>query len=279
MGLTEFMARQNRVVLVITALLLVAAAVVIDFASVPQLESSVFYLVPISFITWFLGRRNGLIVSVICAATAVAIRRTSPPNPRSGIADFNALAWLAVYVFFVLVISELKNLYDRERSWSRTDSLTGIPNRRAFIESLERENDRARRYNRVLTLAYVDLDHFKEINDKSGHHEGDKLLSVVGKTMKREVRKIDVVARLGGDEFAILLPETDASAATVALEKLCCSLELAMKEMHWPVTFSIGVVTFQHPPGTVQEMINAADEAMYFAKNSGRGRVVIRLAA
>jgi diguanylate cyclase (GGDEF)-like protein len=192
---------------------------------------------------------------------------------------WNAVAWLAVYVFFVLIISEIRNLYRREQAWSHTDTLTGIANRRALLERLEIEKNRARRYRRPLTLAYIDLDHFKEVNDRFGHATGDKLLGVVAHTMQRAVRQVDAVARLGGDEFAVLLPETDRFSAAAALGKLRSSLDAAMKQRNWPVTFSIGAVTFQAPPESLQEMISAADEAMYTAKNSGKGGLVIRPAA
>jgi diguanylate cyclase (GGDEF)-like protein len=223
-----------------------------------------------------LGRGNGSIASLVCAAIGFAIHRANYPYSRSGIAYWNALAWLAVYVFFILIISELRSLYQRERAWSRTDTLTGIPNRRSFFESLEIERNRARRYDRPLTLAYVDLDHFKAINDTFGHNTGDKLLGVVANAMKREIRQVDGLARLGGDEFAVLLPETNKVAAAAALGKLRSSLEAAMKQWNWPVAFSIGVVTFQSLPESVEEMISAADEAMYTAKKSGKGQLVMR---
>jgi diguanylate cyclase (GGDEF)-like protein len=120
----------------------------------------------------------------------------------------------------VLIISQLRSLYAQERNLSRTDTLTGIPNRRAFLESLEIEKNRARRYDHPLTLDYVDLDHFKQLNDTLGHNTGDELLRVVANAMKLDVRQVDVLARLGGDEFAVLLPETGRVAASAAFGKL-----------------------------------------------------------
>ena len=162
-----------------------------------------------------------------------------------------------------------------ERNRSQTDPLTGIPNRRSFFEHLGTESHRARRYSRSISLAYIDLDHFKEINDAFGHETGDRLLAVVAGVIKRDIRQIDVVARLGGDEFALLLPETDSEAATMALNKIQRSLQAAMKQRQWPVTFSVGLVTFQPPPDSIQSMVNAADQAMYTAKRNGRGRLIV----
>ena len=275
LNLTEFLGRQSRGALITIGLMLLAAVVLVDQTSGPHFEFAVFYLIPVSFFGWFLGRRSGLLLSLVCAAIACAIHWAHLSNASSSFAYWNALAWLAVYVFFILIISELGSLYGRERAWSRTDALTGIPNRRAFFERLEIEKNRARRHIRPLTLAYVDLDHFKEVNDMFGHAAGDKLLGVVATAMKLEVRQTDAIARLGGDEFAVLLPETDKFAAAAALGKLRSALDAAMQERNWPVTFSIGVVTFQPPPESVQEIVSAADQAMYTAKKRGRGQLII----
>ena len=276
MNLTEFMARQNKPVLICTGVLLLLATILLDDASPHGFEASVFYLIPVSFFGWFLSRRSGLAASLICASVALGVHRTDLPPSRSGLAYWNALAWLAVYIFFVYIISEIRNLYARERRWSRLDLLTGIPNRRSFFERLEIEKSRARRYDHPLTVAYIDLDHFKEVNDRFGHSTGDKLLGIVAQVMEAGVRKSDAVARLGGDEFAVLFPDTNSASATAALNKLRSALDLAMKQHHWCVTFSIGVVTFQPPPESVQEIISAADRAMYVVKKAGRGRLSLK---
>lgn len=273
-NVTEFMGRQSKPLLACIGVALFAAAISIDKASPAAFETSIFYLVPVSFFATFLGRRSGLAVSVLSAVIAFTFHRTNLPPSESDLAYWNALAWLAVYVFFVYMISEIRALYAREQSQSRTDSLTGIPNRRSFFEHLETESLRARRYNRPISLAYIDLDSFKQVNDKFGHDTGDKLLTTVASVIIRDIRQIDVVARLGGDEFALLLPETDRLAAAEALFKVQHSLETAMEQRQWPVTFSVGLATFHPPLDSVHEMVNAADEAMYQAKKSGRGRLV-----
>lgn len=270
MNLTEFMARQSKPVLVCTGVVLLAAMISLDKASSPGFEASIFYLIPVSFFTWFLGRRPGLAASLICAGVAFAIHRGDLPPSRSGTEYWNALAWLAVYVFFVYIISEIRDLYARERSWSQLDPLTGISNRRSFFDRLEIEKSRAQRYDYPLTLAYIDLDYFKQVNDSFGHSTGDKLLGIVAEVMRHGVRSADAVARLGGDEFAVLLPDTNNASATAAVDKLRSLLNAAMKKHKWPVTFSIGLVTFQPPPESIQEMLSAADRAMYDAKKAAR---------
>jgi diguanylate cyclase (GGDEF)-like protein len=275
MNLTEFIARQNKPVLFSTGVALLAAMILLDKASPAGFEASIFYLIPVSFFGWFLGRQSGLAVSFICASVALAIHRVNLAPSRSRLALWNALAWLAVYVFFVYVISEIRHLYARERSRSQLDPLTGIPNRRSFFERLEMEKSRAKRYDHPFTLAYIDLDNFKQVNDRFGHSTGDNLLSLVAHVIRDGLRSTDSVARLGGDEFAVLLSETNSAAATSAVDKLRSSLNAAMKQHNWSVTFSIGLVTFQPPPESVQEMITAADRAMYAVKKAGRGRVTL----
>lgn len=276
MNLTEFLGRQNKHVLVAIGVILFAGMAVGDFVTGPEFESSIFYLIPVWFFGWFIGKGNGLITAILSAAITLAVHAAFPHAPRSTIIYWNAAAWLAVYVFFVLIIAELRSLYERERKFSRTDALTKIANQRAFFETLELEKERATRYGFPLTLAYLDVDHFKQINDRFGHAVGDTLLAVVAKTMQDNVRQTDVVARLGGDEFAVLLPETAADAASAVLRKLHAVLDSSMRNKGWPVTFSLGAVAFQPPPDSVQEMISKADEAMYAAKTGGRDRVIVR---
>jgi diguanylate cyclase (GGDEF)-like protein len=276
MNITEFLGKQHRGVLIAIGTLLLAAGAVGDNVTSPEFESSIFFLVPVSFFAWFINRETGLIAAGISAAITLVTHRTAT---SSTILYWNVFAWLALYIFLVWMIAELRSLYERERHSSRTDALTKIPNRRAFFEVLETEKNRAQRYGSPLTLAYLDLDNFKAMNDRFGHTRGDHLLRVVAKTMQKNVRQVDMVARMGGDEFAVLLPETTEDSAAAVLQKLHTLLDSAMRQRKWPVTFSMGAVTFQPPPDSTQEMISKADEVMYAAKTSGRDRVIVPKAA
>lgn len=168
---------------------------------------------------------------------------------------------------------ELRLSLRREQELARIDPLTAVPNRRAFYEVLQRERHRMERNGRPLTLAYIDLDNFKEVNDSFGHKAGDSVLTAVASVMYRGLRKADVVARLGGDEFAIMLPETNPDAARQVVTKLHMRLMETMQQNGLPVTFSIGVVTFTIPLGTVEDLLQKADELMYFAKIHGKSNV------
>jgi diguanylate cyclase (GGDEF)-like protein/PAS domain S-box-containing protein len=175
-----------------------------------------------------------------------------------------------------LKVSEgkLQAALESEKSLSRVDFLTGIPNRRMFHQALSMEGKRSRRYLRPVTLVYIDVDNFKQINDLRGHAVGDDLLKLVGSVLETTVRSTDTAARLGGDEFAVLLPETDEAAAAVIVAKVQHNLQTAIRPRGWPVTFSFGVVTFPVALESTEEMIKRADEFMYEAKRSGKSTVV-----
>lgn len=175
-----------------------------------------------------------------------------------------------------LKVSEekLQVALEKEQNMARIDFLTKVPNRRTFWEGVDTEAKRSRRYGRPMTLAYVDLDNFKQVNDIYGHQVGDDLLRAVAVTMHTIVRSTDLVARLGGDEFALLLPETNGEAANIVVNKIQAALLKAVEEHNWPVTFSFGVVTFNSPLDSVDEMIKRADDLMYEVKRGGKSAVV-----
>lgn len=142
-----------------------------------------------------------------------------------------------------------------------------------FLELLSWEVERFRRHQRPLTLAYLDVDNFKTVNDSYGHSVGDQLLRSLSHTLKTNIRSVDIVARLGGDEFALLLPETDYRSAQVVVTRLQDKLLAAMAVKSFPVGFSIGVVTFLSLPESIDEMIELVDHLMYDVKNSGKNRL------
>lgn len=163
---------------------------------------------------------------------------------------------------------------------SLTDELTRLPNRRAFIKRLQNESGRVQRYGYPLTVAILDLDLFKEINDTYGHSAGDEVLQAFTRNILSTFRNYDLVARYGGEEFAVLLPHTDIHGAERALNKVLertINATIASSDNNAPIklpTFSAGIAAYQEGE-SIESVINRADKAMYSAKKMGRNRVVV----
>lgn len=181
--------------------------------------------------------------------------------------------------YLQLIESDSRQLSDeltRVRLLSLTDELTGLPNRRAFLRRLEDEVARVQRYGFPLSLALIDLDHFKQINDQYGHAAGDEVLTTYSKQILSIFRHHDLVARYGGEEFAVLLPNTDSEGSQRALNKVkrrAQETQCRLGEEPTPVpTFSAGVSLYK-PGETVGAFIERADKALYRAKRLGRNRV------
>lgn len=162
-----------------------------------------------------------------------------------------------------------------------TDGLTGVFNRRYLDTALEEELSRSRRYGRSMTIAMIDIDHFKRFNDTQGHQAGDQILRALTKVMRQNTRAEDRIARYGGEEFAVILPETALDEGMAAAEKLRRSVEQYFDSagQATPVTVSIGVASAPGDGTTAAEMLRTADERLYRAKAAGRNCVVPSVAA
>jgi len=246
----------------------------LDYISGFELSFSLFYLFPISITAWFVNRTSAFVISVLSAVVwAVSNRLAGEIYTHPGISYWNTLIRLSFFAIVSLLLAYLRKSNEKERNLSRTDFLTGITNTRAFYELASLELLRAKRYHHPVTVAYIDLDNFKQINDHFGHSMGDRLLRVAAETISTNIRRTDVVARIGGDEFVVLLPETGEEAARIAITKLQSSLLIAMKQYKWDVTFSVGVITFYEPPSNPDELLQKVDEQMYSVKTSGKNHI------
>jgi diguanylate cyclase (GGDEF)-like protein/PAS domain S-box-containing protein len=160
-----------------------------------------------------------------------------------------------------------------------TDELTGVPNRRHFLSRMEQEYERARRYRHPLSLAMLDLDHFKQVNDRHGHPAGDEVLKHFTGLLREQLRTEDMVGRLGGEEFALLLPETGQDGAVNVLERI--RQQLAQAELNtiapgFSYTFSSGIaVLMPDQAPRCNDWLRKADQALYQAKSEGRNRTVV----
>jgi diguanylate cyclase (GGDEF)-like protein len=157
-----------------------------------------------------------------------------------------------------------------------TDSLTGLPNRRYFLDVANREVERTRRFSVPASVIMIDLDHFKDVNDTYGHATGDEVLRSACRTLRKSLREIDVLARLGGEEFVVMLPETNSEGALSAAEKLRGSLSngtIDSGHNEIKLTASFGVAQVSSDDQSVEEVLDRADSALYEAKHSGRNCV------
>jgi len=266
--------RRSRLFFIAIGFVLVIAIGAFDEITGPEYSTSLFYLIPIILVTWYTDRWIGAIISVSSAMTwFIADAMAGATYSKWIVPYWNAVIRLGFFLVITYLLAELKNALDTEREMARVDSLTGAVNGKYFVELANDEIARAGRYGHPFTLAYIDLDNFKTVNDHFGHIEGNGVLSTVVSTIRKNIRATDVIARLGGDEFAILFPETGVDQAKVAVRKIQRSLLDSMQMNEWPVTFSIGAVTFVTAPSTVDEMIKLADALMYSVKNTGKNEI------
>ncbi len=175
------------------------------------------------------------------------------------------------------VIKKINFMYSHTRHLSLTDPLTGLYNRRHLDNNLEREFLRAKRYKNDLSIAVIDIDFFKKVNDTHGHLCGDYVLKEVSYMILDTLRKTDMVFRYGGEEFVAILTETPLEKAVIPLERLREKVEnypfsFGGKELK--VTISIGVSSSEKEFSNASEFLDSADKALYNAKNTGRNRVI-----
>lgn len=160
---------------------------------------------------------------------------------------------------------------------SSLDALTQLYNHSAFFQLLQRELSRSKRYNRPLTLLFIDVDHFKDYNDTFGHQAGDIALVKVSLILKKSSRQIDLVARYGGEEFAVIAPETSKDQAILMAERLRSQVEQAFfadedGHLNKKITISLGLSGFPEDGDTARLLVKRADEALYSSKSRGRNR-------
>ena len=270
----EYLYNQPKAVLIVIASVILAGIGILNYLAGPDLSTWIFYLIPIFLVTWCIERRVGILMSIFSALIwSLADYASGVTYWDKAIPYWNCIARLGYFLILTSILSALKSALEKEKELSRMDFLTRVGNGRYFIELANMEINRARRNEHPLTVAYIDIDNFKMINDRFGHSTGDHLLQVVAYTIKNNIRLTDTVVRMGGDEFAILLPEAGPELAETIIRRVQkINLEMT-QENGWPVTFSIGVVTFMTPPSTVDEILKRTDNLMYGAKNTGKNAI------
>ena len=254
----------------LTVVLLIS---IIDYFVVVDISLSILYLLPIAFTSWYGKKRFSNLLVLISTLGWFTAEFAAKSDIHLSLLIWNTIVRLVVFLTIAYLLSNLKSSYEREKYLAQKDGLTGIVNRRFFLEILEIEYKRSLRYKCCFTLAYFDLDNFKQINDRFGHSTGDKLLKLIAQASKRQVRELDTIARIGGDEFVLLLPETDYENGRLVLNRFQQQLMKAIAAYSPPVSLSIGAVTFSALPNSVDEILEIVDSLMYEVKRSGKNGI------
>jgi diguanylate cyclase (GGDEF)-like protein len=186
----------------------------------------------------------------------------------------NTLKLLSILASFAAMSIDNAKLHEDTIKLAITDGLTGLYNHRYFQEILEDELARAKRYNLYVSLIFLDIDNFKQFNDKYGHQEGDKVLKVVSKSILKSIRQVDCAARYGGEEFAVIMPENDIESAFIVADRIRKNVIKDSKEFFKSdtkyVTVTLGVASYPLDAIDKEELIKRSDEALYHCKANGK---------
>ena len=249
----------------------------IDYATGFEASMSLLYLGPVALAAWY-GRpwsaATASLLACVCAELADVLGGKTYAHPA--IVAWNLLVHFGTFQAVASALGALRANLAREAYLARTDSLTGLFGHREFNDRLGQCFALARRSHAALSIAFIDLDDFKRINDTRGHAEGDRVLAALGAILGSSVRGSDTPARLGGDEFALLLPDTDALGARTLVGKLLARIDMERRQREGLPTCSVGVVTVISPAVSMHDALRAADGLMYEVKRSGKGGVAYR---
>lgn len=253
----------------------------LDYWTGHEISFSVFYLLPIALLAWRIGPVAAISASLLSSVFWYSADVASHTYSHPLVGVWNATVRLMFFLFAAATLERLRTVLDRERNLARTDALTGLYNARAFTELLDLELARSRRTGRALTLAFLDLDRFKAVNDRFGHAAEDRVLHEVGMRLGKTVRTNDIPGRLGGDEFVVLLTETSEAQAELALRRIREELSVALSTVHASsevgVTASIGAIVYTGGTASPDDLLRRADSVMYRAKQQGAGHTLINV--
>jgi diguanylate cyclase (GGDEF)-like protein/putative nucleotidyltransferase with HDIG domain len=235
-----------------------------------------FYLWVFLYSAYFLTKMQATLQIIYVGIAYAALLLASPPS--SGVPGWWVVGMGTLLVGAVLIRvmrDQAEVLIARLYEAARTDPLTNLTNRRGFREMLDLEIQRALRSERPMAVVTGDLDRFKQVNDRAGHHVGDATLKRTADILTQGKRPTDLAARVGGEEFALILPDTDGSDAFVVAERLRGELQAEFSGASVPTTISFGIAIYPDHGQTAASLLRAADDALYAAKESGRDRTVL----
>ena len=219
-------------------------------------------------------RRVALEVVGYGIALGVVLAVWSEPEVRTAVWIGSMIPAICVTAVVVTLKRRLDEHVEGLHDLASTDALTGLLNHGAFGAELERALDASRHSGECAALLLLDIDYFKSVNDRFGHQQGDQTLRLVGGVLAGHKRRGDLLGRLGGDEFGLLLSDADVEVTHRVAERIRAAVRSATEETQWPLTVSIGVAGLAGHTGSAEELLAAADRALYAAKAQGRDRAV-----
>jgi diguanylate cyclase (GGDEF)-like protein len=257
----------------IVSIVLICGLYWLDIEAPVGIHVRILYVFPLTAIALHSERMRkvlfGLALVVFCEIASLLSNHLSPTA-----IFIDGLITIAGLSLVVVLARAARKHYLETLVLATSDPLTKLHNRRSFESIGEMELARQHRYGGIFSLAVIDLDGFKKLNDSRGHHVGDLALKLLADILRENTRQSDSIARLGGDEFAILMPVTRHSDCTELCQQLSGTIASRMVDAGFPITASIGHTTFERAPKSMLEALQEADKAMYAAKASGKGRAV-----
>jgi len=267
---------KKKIVIFIAAVFCLFAVGWIDYASGTELRIFPLYFFPLIAVAWYTEKSLAIIASLLATFLWVSAMYLGGRHyEHAYIWVVNTLTQGITFIFITILIIHLRQALSKERHFSRTDLLTGLVNKRGFIEQAGPMVTLLHRHRRPVTLAYFDLDNFKIANDTLGHAYGDDLLRTAAKIFLRSVRMSDICCRVGGDEFIVLMPETTVPSAYSVLERIRFDIAEHESFKRSGVTASIGAFNSNKAPAHIEKIISQADKVMYRVKGEGKNRVLI----
>ncbi|HZX97291.1 MAG TPA: diguanylate cyclase [Myxococcales bacterium] len=277
----------------IIAFLVVAALAfvgMLDYVTGPWVSFALLYVLPVLGAAWWLGRGPALLAGMTAGIAWFEAEAWGHRGEPTRYLLWNSMSRLLMLVAMAAMVVRIRDdrrrlkqanarlgeLLDGAEKLARTDPLTGLPNRRAFLERVSEELARAQRAGDPVCIAYLDVDNFKHLNDKRGHVEGDEFLKRVANAIRDTVRTSDVAARLGGDEFAVLFTDAKRIAVEAMAQRLLARMRaLGDRYPGMNLGASVGMAWFESPPDAPEKLLHRADGAMYSAKSAGKHRFAL----
>jgi diguanylate cyclase (GGDEF)-like protein len=260
-------------VVLITGIVAMAAIFIIDLLAPKDVRLHMLYVFPLAAIALHCERKSAIIGALALSSTFQAVTFFFEGiSGRSYATD--ALIALSTAVVMAALARATRQNHLVAVNLATSDWLTGLHNRRSFETVADLEIKRQQRYGGVFSLAVIDLDGFKRLNDSKGHHAGDSALQILADVLREHIRQSDTIARIGGDEFAILMPHTKTPDCSALCQQFCVKVADRMAAAQFEVTVSVGCKAFEQAPESVSHALRQADEAMYAAKAAGKNRAV-----